>query len=138
VDVNRDFIKKLIKDIMESINIISDYVSKSFEEISLTERYAVRYHIIVIAEALSALALHIVRRFYNVEPESSIHALNILRDKGLLIDEEYKDFVSMFKLRNLLVHRYWIIIDEKIYENIRSDFVNVMNFIRRISDAFKI
>lgn len=37
--------------------------------------------IIVIAEILTALVLHIVRRVYSVTLESSIHTLSILKDK---------------------------------------------------------
>mgnify|MGYP007013809736 CR=1 FL=1 len=46
---------------------------------------AVRYHIIVIAEALSALVLHVVRRVLEsedrrVKPETVFEALVVLRD----------------------------------------------------------
>ena len=42
------------------------------------------------------------------------------------------DIVSLFKLRNLLVHRYWIIDDEKIYHNVKRDFKNILDFIERV------
>gem|GEM_PF-1920636 len=41
------------------------------------EKYAIRYHLIVIAEALIALALHIARRMFNTRPETPIHALQV-------------------------------------------------------------
>lgn len=138
MNINRDFILKLINDIMKSIDTINSYYSKPFNEINITERYAVRYHIIVIAEALIALALHITRRVYNVTPESPIHALNVLKDRNLLNYDEYSGIISIFRLRNLLVHRYWNIIDEKIYDNVKGDFTNIINFIERIKHVFKI
>ena len=78
------------------------------------EKYAIRYHLIVIAEALIALALHIARRMFNTRPETPIHALQVLRDNQLLIGDEYRDVVNIVKLRNLLIHRYWTI-DMKRY-----------------------
>ena len=61
-----------------------------------------------------------------------MYALNILKDKRLITKQEYVDVVSLFKLRNLLVHRYWIIDDEKICHNVERDFKNIVNFIERV------
>jgi len=130
--VNREFLEKLKKDIMESKNIISNIVNKPYNKLSSIEKYAVRYHIIVVAEALIALTLHIVRRKYDLQPETPIHALKILKDKHLVTEQEYIDLVNLFKLRNLLVHRYWIIDDEKIYHNVKRNFRNIVNFIERV------
>ena len=117
---------------MGSKNIISNIVNKPYSKLSSIEKYAVRYHIIVIAEALIALILHVVRRKYGLQPETPIHALNILKGKHLITKQEYVDIVSLFKLRNLLVHRYWIIDDEKIYHNVKRDFKNILDFIERV------
>jgi len=130
--VNREFLEKLKKDITESKNIISNIVNKPYNKLSSVEKYAVRYHIIVVAEALIALTLHIVRRKYDLQPETPIHALKILKDKHLVTEQEYIDLVNLFKLRNLLVHRYWIIDDEKIYHNVKRDFKNILDFIERV------
>jgi len=96
------------------------------------ERYAVRYHLIVIAEALIAMVVHVARRVFGEEVESSMHALRVLRDRGLVSDEEYRDLLSFIRLRNLLVHRYWVIDDKKIYDSIKSDFKNIIRFIERV------
>ena len=106
--VNREFLEKLKKGIMESKNIVSDIVNKPYNALSNIEKYAVRYHVIVIAiaEAIIALTLHIVRRKYDLQPETPIHALKILKDKRIVTEQEYMDLANMFKLRNLLVHRY--------------------------------
>ena len=58
---------------MGSKNIISNIVNKPYSKLSSIEKYAVRYHIIVIAEALIALILHVVRRKYGLQPETPIH-----------------------------------------------------------------
>jgi len=130
--VNMEFLKKLRKDIVESINLVSSIVNKPYSELSDIEKYAIRYHIIVIAEAIIALTLHIVRRKYGLQPETPIHALKILRDKRVVTEQEYIDLANMFKLRNLLVHRYWIIDDEKIYYNVKKNFKNIITFIEKV------
>jgi len=125
--VNRDFLRELYSDVRESISFVVNLTSKPYEELSDIEKFAVRYHIIVIAEALIAMVLHIVRRKYNFKPKTPIHAISFLKET-LSIPEE----TSVVKLRNLLVHRYWIIDDRKIYESIKNNFDKILNFIERM------
>ncbi len=132
MSVNIEFVKKLVDDIEESVRIIRSYVSKPYEELSDAERYAIRYHLIVIAEALIALALHIVRREFGVRPDTPMHALRVLREKGLVGNEEVRDAINVIKLRNLLVHRYWVVDDRRIYENAVKDFRNILSLVRKV------
>jgi uncharacterized protein YutE (UPF0331/DUF86 family) len=92
--VNKDFMEKLTSEIKEAILIIARYSSKSFKEISDAEKYALRYNLIVVTEALSSLAIHIVRRVFGSRPETPLQALLILRDKGLLDDYELTILLS--------------------------------------------
>ena len=40
-----------------------------------------------------------------------------------------EDILRFLRMRNLLVHRYWTVDDRKIYENIKSDFNSIENFL---------
>jgi uncharacterized protein YutE (UPF0331/DUF86 family) len=40
--------------------------------------------------------------------------------------------VKIIKLRNLLVHRYWVVDDKVIYDAIKKDFKYVEEFIKRV------
>jgi uncharacterized protein YutE (UPF0331/DUF86 family) len=59
------------------------------------------------------------RRIYKEKPETLLHCYRVLRDKGLLSLEEFDDFVKFLKLRNLSVHKYWIIDDKKIFGSVK-------------------
>ncbi len=83
---------------------------------------AVRYELIVIAEAVMALAIHIARRDLNIRPKTPVNALMMLRDRGLMTMNEYEDLTKLVRLRNLLVHRYWVIDDYLIYQSVKSVF----------------
>mgnify|MGYP000085340874 CR=1 FL=1 len=76
---------------------------------------AMRYYLIVLAEALSSLALHIARRALGKRPLSSMEAIRILRDHHLITSEECDDTIRLMRLRNLLVYRYWVIDDKKLF-----------------------
>ncbi len=132
MSINREYTRKLQADIKDSINFINEVVSKPYSALSSTEKYAIRYSLIAIAEALTALAVHIVRRALNKEPETPIHALRIIRDEGLISEDECENLEKLIKLRNLLVHRYWAIDDKRIYDSIKEDFKTLIKSVERI------
>ena len=132
MSINREYTRKLQADIKDSINFINEVVSKPYSALSSTEKYAIRYSLIAIAEALTALAVHIARRALNKEPETPIHALRIIRDEGLISEDECENLEKLIKLRNLLVHRYWAIDDKRIYDSIKEDFKTLIKSVERI------
>jgi len=75
--ISGEYIHKLIQEINETISAIVDATNKPYDRVNTVEKYAIRYHLIVIAEALIALALHIARRMFNTRPETPIHALQV-------------------------------------------------------------
>ncbi len=132
MSVNRERIKRFISEVRSAISFISKCSERPFEELTDSDKYAIRYNIIVIAEALSAIALHICRNIYGLEPETPIHALKLLADKNLIQRSLSEELVKIIKLRNLLVHRYWVIDDKIIYDAIKKDFKYVEEFIKRV------
>ncbi len=130
--VDRERIKRFISEIRGAISFISKCSERPFEELTDSDKYAIRYNIIVIAEAISAIALHICRNIYGLEPETPIHALKLLADKNLIQRSLFEELVKIIKLRNLLVHRYWVIDDKIIYDAIKKDFKYVEEFIKRV------
>lgn len=132
MSINREYTRKLQDDIKDSISFINEVVGKPYSALSSTEKYAIRYSLITIAEALTALAVHIVRRALNKEPETPIHALRIIRDEGLISEDECENLEKLIKLRNLLVHRYRVIDDKKIYDSIKEDLKTLIKIVERI------
>ncbi|MET1160357.1 MAG: HepT-like ribonuclease domain-containing protein [Thermoprotei archaeon] len=133
MSVNKEYINKLVEDVRDSIKAVLELTVKPYEQLSDTEKYVIRYHLIVIAEAITSLVLHVVRRVYGVKPETPIHALRLLRDKNIIGDNELNDLISLLRLRNLLEHRYRVIDDKKIYENVKRDFRSVDKLIEEVS-----
>nr|WP_255408853.1 HepT-like ribonuclease domain-containing protein [Vulcanisaeta sp. EB80] len=48
--------------------------------------------------------------------------MRVLRDGGLIDEACLRDIVALIRLRNLLVHRYWVIDDERVYWSVRNNF----------------
>ncbi len=139
MSVSKEFIKNLTRDIEYAVREVNRITSKSYDELSDEDKMAIRYELIVIAEALMALVMHIVRRDLNERPRTPINALMIARDRGgLLTMNEYEDLTKLVRLRNLLVHRYWVIDDYLIYRSIKSDFKSLVSFIDRLRSRYGI
>lgn len=136
MNINKNYVNKLVSEIETGIKEVLELSRKPFDEFSIAEKYAIRYCLIVIAEVLTALAIHIARRGFGVEPETPIHALRILRDRNLLTSDECEELEKLVRLRNLLVHRYWTVDDRKIYEAIKSDFSALVSFVEKVKKVF--
>jgi len=133
--MDRDYVRKLLSDIEEAISIILEDCSKPFAALSRAEKSEIRYYIVVLVEAVIALAYHIARYLYGIEPRTPIHTLRLLADRGLIYHDELEDMVKLVRLRNLIVHRYWIVEDKIIYENVKKNFKHVRSFVERVRNA---
>jgi len=133
--IDRDYVRKLLSDVEEAVSVILEDCSKPFEALSRAEKSEVRYYIVVLVEAVTALAYHIARNLYGIEPRTPIQTLRLLADRGLINHDELEDMVRLVRLRNLIVHRYWVVNDRIIYENVKKNFKYVRSFVERIRNA---
>jgi len=133
--IDRDYVRKLLSDIEEAISVILEDCSKPFEALSRTEKSEARYYIVVLVEAVIALAYHIARNLYGIEPRTPVQTLRLLADRGLISYDELEDMVKLVRLRNLIVHRYWVVDDRIIYENVKKDFKHIRSFVERVRNA---
>jgi len=130
--VSREYVSKLVSEAKSSMAFVSKIVEKPFEALSEAERYAIRYHLIAIAEALASIALHVCRNLLNQRPETPIHAFRLLAERGVISNEVFVELSKFMRLRNLLVHRYWVVDDEKVYESIKRDFKCIEEFLENV------
>ncbi len=135
---NKEYVRKLIKDIEEAISIILEDCSKSLETLSRAEKSEIRYYIIVLVEAIVALAYHVARRIYGLEPRTPIQTLRMLAEKGFISFNEAEDLVKLVRLRNPIVYRYWEVNDKVIYENVKSDFTCVRKLIESVRNVLRV
>lgn len=130
IDIER--IKRLISEIRNATAFILDLTKKPFESLSEADKHAIRYNLIVIAEAAASIAMHLAKNLFNVAPETPIHALRLLANKGVVSSDTANELIKIVRLRHLLVHRYWAVDDKTIYDNIKKNFTCVKVFIERV------
>ena len=119
-----------MSDILEAIAELRRLVSREFKEMSIDERYSMRYNLIVLVEFLASLCLHVALEHCGLRPRSYAECFRRVSER--LSVSCYGDLESLARLRNVLVHRYWAIRDEAIYDSVRRDFGCVMEFISKV------
>jgi len=134
--INVEHIKQRIIEILETTDELKRLTSKPSAELGFNEKYAIRYHIIVLAEALGSLCFQIATEDFNRAPQSYSQCFKILEEEGVC--NCARDLTAIMRLRNLLVHRYWIIDDNQVYNAIKSDFKAVDKFLKSVRDRYAI
>ena len=133
VDVNQ--LKQRVAEVLQAKAELKRLTSKPFIKLTLDTKYAIRYHVIVIAEALGAICLHIANEGFGQTPFSYSECFTFLDEQGVCRDCA-RDLRPIIRLRNLLTHQYWVIDDEKVYFSIKNDFKGVDKFLEIVSEKY--
>jgi uncharacterized protein YutE (UPF0331/DUF86 family) len=133
VDVSQ--LKQRIAEVLDAKAELKRLTLKSYAELSLDEKYAIRYHIIVLAEALGGICLHVAKEDLEQEPLSYSECFRLL-DEEDICENCAKDLSAMVRLRNLLTHRYWAIDDQQVYNSIKDNFRGADKFIESVQEKY--
>lgn len=68
--VDRAYLKARVREARDAMRNLIRLSSKPFESLSLDEIYSMRYQIIVLAEAIGSICIHIALEDLNYEPSS--------------------------------------------------------------------
>jgi uncharacterized protein YutE (UPF0331/DUF86 family) len=127
-----------IREINDALQLLRDLVAKDFEELTVYERLSLRYLIIQLVEAAASICMRVLLRVYNETVEGFPECFTRLGSKGVLPEALASKLASAARLRNLLVHRYWTIADEKVYESVKKglkDFEDFITHVRRFLES---
>jgi uncharacterized protein YutE (UPF0331/DUF86 family) len=103
--------------------------SKEFEELSVDEKYAIRYNIVVLVESLVSLCVHVASEGFGLSPSSYREVVRVVAESVGV--RSVSDLESV-GLRNLLIHRYWGVEDRRVYQSLKANFKCVEEFLGRV------
>jgi uncharacterized protein YutE (UPF0331/DUF86 family) len=135
VDVSQ--LKQRITEVLDAKAELKRLTSKPYAELSKEAKYAIRYQAVVLAEALGGICVHIAKEDLDREPASFSKCFRLLEKEGVCKDCA-KDLVKIVGLRNLLIHRYWTIEDERVYNSIKNDFRGVDRFVESVKERYAV
>lgn len=135
--VDASQLKQRITEVLDAKAELKRLTLKPYAKLSMDEKYAVRYHIIVLAEALGGMCLHVAKEDLNQEPLSYSECFRLLDEEGIC-GNCAKDLTAIVRLRNLLTHRYWAIDDKQVYDSIKDDFRGVDKFVESVQEKYAV
>ena len=135
--VDVDQIKQRLKEVLDAKAELKKLTGKPYEKLDQNEKYAIRYHVIVLAEALGNVCLHVAKEDLKQEPLSYSECFRLLDVEGIS-EGCAKELTKLVRLRNLLTHRYWVIDDKQVYNSIKNDFEGVDSFLESVSDKYAV
>jgi uncharacterized protein YutE (UPF0331/DUF86 family)/predicted nucleotidyltransferase len=99
--------------------------------LTIYEKLSIRYLTIQLVEAASSFCMHILLNSFNERAEGHSDCFTRLGDKDVISRELAERLSSAARLRNLLVHRYWAIVDEKVYRSVREGLIDFISYVRK-------
>jgi len=135
MDVDIEKIKNRMSEIRENIGKIGQYSSISDKEFWEDERniLSVKHLLLESIEACSNICIHISAKKLFKAPSSFSECFEILH-KSKITDEDLSSRLrKMARFRNILLHRYWEIENQKILGYARNDLGDFEQFLRSIA-----
>ena len=100
---------------------------------SVEARYALRYALILLVEALADALAMILEADYNMAPESYREVMLLAGEAGVIPYSDAAVLAGLASLRNMLVHRYWRVDDARLYRETRKG----LKVAERVVEALK-
>lgn len=136
--VNLEKLSKLLSDIEEGISRIEQITNKYPDEELATNDIlidALKYSIIVIAEAMSNVLQHLLAKIFKNSVDSYADVIEKAMKRQILSKSLYVKLKPFFKFRNLLIHGYWKTDNELFLKHLREGVADFKEFTSEI-EAF--
>ena len=132
--VDTDKVESLIRHLRQYTTYLEDIAEQDRQEFLKDPKSigSARYYLQVSIETCINIANHIIATERLRAPKDYRDSFKVLNEAGILPDDFTQTMREMAGLRNLLVHLYWDVDDEMIYEGIRSELSDFDTFIGHI------
>lgn len=134
MNIDIEKIKQRISEIKENITKIEKYSTVPEDEFWKDERniLSIKHLLLESIEACGTICVHILaKKIFKASSSFSECFENLFKSK--VIDKDLTDkLIMMARFRNILVHRYWEIIDKKILDYAKNNLDDFILFSKAI------
>jgi uncharacterized protein YutE (UPF0331/DUF86 family) len=129
--VDRDKVEGLIRHLRQYTTYLHEIAVQDLQEFLKDQRSigSARYYLQVSIETCINIANHIIATEKLRAPKDYKDSFKVLNEAGILSDDLTQVMRELAGLRNLLVHLYWDVDDQMIYDGIRSELGDFEAFI---------
>ena len=130
-------LNKYLSDIARSAHDLKMIVDQNTLLPESIELKAAKYILIELAEAMSNTLQHILAKQKGIAVSGYTDTIVKGYKEGIISEELFQKLKPFFDFRNSLVHRYWIIDDEKLIANIQSGKDDFIRFTEELEAYIK-
>jgi uncharacterized protein YutE (UPF0331/DUF86 family) len=132
-------IKGYLLEIKRNSVELNELIQHNKLEPGSIELKAAKYLLIELAEAISNTIQHILAREKGIAVSGYVDTIVKAKEHKVISDGLFEKLKPFFDFRNSLIHRYWIIDDNRLIKNIlagRNDFESFISELEKYLQQF--
>jgi uncharacterized protein YutE (UPF0331/DUF86 family) len=133
-DVKNHVLSRLFTDFDEALGKLKRLAEHSHRE--FLEHYekidSAKYNFIVTIESLIDICNRIIAKQKLGFPEDYADVVRLMKGKGVIEETLAQRLIQMVKFRNMLVHVYWKIENDKVYQYLTENLEDFESFKKAI------
>ena len=133
-DVKNHVLSRLFTDFDEALGKLKRLAEHSHRE--FLEHYekidSAKYNFIVTIESLIDICNRIIAKQKLGSPEDYADVVRLMKGKGVIEETLAQWLIQMVKFRNMLVHVYWKIENDKVYQYLTENLEDFESFKKAI------
>jgi uncharacterized protein YutE (UPF0331/DUF86 family) len=132
--LNRDIVLQRIQEIRSAVCLLRADGARSQPEFVADAHVvdATKYRLIVAIEAAVSICTHVASRLAARTPDSYADCFEVLGSAGIVSSDLAQRLGRMARFRNRLVHLYWKVDNEKVWEILRASLGNLEAYMEAI------
>lgn len=136
MEINLEKLKIRMCEIRENKEKIQKYATIPEKEFWKDERniLSIKHLLLQSIEAIGSICNHISAKKFLRAPSSFPECFEILSNSKVIDNELSLKLRKMARFRNILVHRYWEIEDQKILDYARNSLEDFDRFLKSVTD----
>ena len=130
-------IKRYLNEIKKNSESLKHLIDKDELTPDSIPLKAAKYILIELAEAMSNTIQHILAKKKGVAVSGYIDTIVKAHEHEIITDDLFHCLKPFFDFRNSLIHRYWIIDDNRLIENLKNGSGDFERFLSDIEKYLK-
>jgi uncharacterized protein YutE (UPF0331/DUF86 family) len=135
--IDKNKIQKFLSEITKNSYQLRELIENNHIKQDSIELKAVKYILIELAEAMSNTLQHILVKVKGVPVSGYVDTVVKSNKEGIISDSLFKKLKPFFDFRNSLIHRYWIMKDDLLIENLLAGKDDFDAFVSEIEGVLK-
>ncbi len=136
---NPDVLQKILSEYMEALQRLKELASLPVKEWSGDPHKvaSTKYHLIIVIESAIDVCNHVIAKNNFRVPDDYADTFRVMVENGIISEEFGETLTNMARFRNRLVHRYWDVSTQKIYEILKHNLGDLDRFLDEIRSNLK-